>query len=60
MEQTLIEVADELAREFCDLDQSIVIRVLCDCLRADPGADPTATRRAAHRRLMTLQASISQ
>ncbi|MGN6130476.1 MAG: hypothetical protein ACTHOK_09075 [Nocardioidaceae bacterium] len=54
MEQTLIEVADELAQELSDVDQRIVIRALCDCLRADPGADPTATRRAARHRLMTL------
>ena len=37
MEQTLIDVADQLAREFCERDQSVVIRALCDCLRTDPG-----------------------
>ena len=51
VEPLLIQVADELAREFGDVPQGDVIRVVTDCLREFPSSDAFFIKSAAAARL---------
>ncbi|MGN6129136.1 MAG: hypothetical protein ACTHOK_02225 [Nocardioidaceae bacterium] len=56
MEQMLICVADDLAREFSDVPEQVVIRALCDCLREYPTSSAVTVKGLAQDRLAAFRA----
>lgn len=57
---TLIEVAADLVRQFRDLPQTTVVRILTDCLREHPSSGPVAVQGLTEDRLIRLRREQSR